>query len=70
MEEKPKELSLEERMQKMEDIIRRMESMEMTLEESFRLYKEGMDQLKACSDMIDTVEKDLQIIEEGGSENE
>lgn len=70
MEEKQKELSLEERMQKMEDIIRRMENMEMTLDESFRLYKEGMEQLKKCSDMIDTVEKELQIIEEGGNDNE
>ncbi|MBO4696250.1 MAG: exodeoxyribonuclease VII small subunit [Lachnospiraceae bacterium] len=70
MEEKQKELSLEERMQKMEDIIRRMENMELTLDESFRLYKDGMEQLKKCSEMIDTVEKELQIIEEGGNDNE
>ncbi len=70
MAEQEKDLSLEERMQKMEDIIRRMESMEMTLDESFRLYKEGMEQLQKCSDMIDTVEKELQIIEEGGNEDE
>lgn len=69
-EKKQTEPSLEERMQKMEEIIRRMESMEMTLTESFELYKEGMEQLKKCGEMIDSVEKELQIIEEGGSENE
>ena len=44
--------------------------MELTLDESFRLYREGMEQLKKCSEMIDTVEKELQIIEEDGTADE
>ena len=66
MADSNKEVSLENRMQQMEDIIRRMESMELSLDESFRLYKDGMEQLKVCAEMIDTVEKQLQVIEEGG----
>lgn len=68
MADSNKDVSLENRMQQMEDIIRRMESMELSLDESFRLYKDGMEQLKVCAEMIDTVEKQLQVIEEGGSD--
>ncbi|MBO4280699.1 MAG: exodeoxyribonuclease VII small subunit [Lachnospiraceae bacterium] len=65
-----KKASLESRMQKMEEILKKMENMELTLDESFRLYREGMEQLKKCSEMIDTVEKELQIIEEDGTADE
>lgn len=65
-----KDISLEERMQKTEDILRRMETMELTLQESFKLYSEGMEELQKCSEMIDSVEKQLQIIEEGGNTDE
>ncbi|MBO7631275.1 MAG: exodeoxyribonuclease VII small subunit [Lachnospiraceae bacterium] len=70
MAEEKKEVSLETRMQQMEEILRKMESMELTLDESFRLYREGMEQLKKCSEMIDNVEKELQIIEEDGTADE
>ena len=65
-----KDISLEERMQETEDILRRMETMELTLQESFKLYREGMEELQKCSEMIDSVEKQLQIIEEGGNTDE
>ena len=39
---------------------------EVTLEESFRLYHRGIDLLKACSDKIDRVEKQIQILDEEG----
>ena len=65
-----KEITLEERMQQTEEILRKMETMELTLQESFRLYREGMEQLQKCSEIIDSVEKQLQIIEEGGNTDE
>ena len=38
----------------------------MSLEETFRLYQEGMRLLKNCSEQIDRVEKQMiQIDEEG-----
>lgn len=65
-----KEITLEERMQQTEEILRKMGTMELTLQESFKLYREGMEQLQKCSEMIDSVEKQLQIIEEGGNTDE
>lgn len=65
-----KGITLEERMQQTEEILRKMETMELTLQESFRLYREGMEQLQKCSEMIDSVEKQLQIIKEGGNTDE
>ena len=70
MAEELEQKTLEERMEMLQDIIERLESSELSLDESFRLYKEGMQQLQLCNGMIDTVEKELQIIEEGGAENE
>ncbi len=70
MAEELEEKTLEERMEMLTDIIDRLESSDLSLDESFRLYKEGMQQLQLCNGMIDTVEKELQIIEEGGTENE
>lgn len=70
MTEEKKDGTLENRMQQMEEILKRMESMELSLDESFKLYRQGMEQLQKCNEMVDTVEKQLQIIEEGGTIDE
>lgn len=70
MAEEIENQSLEERMRILQDMISRLESADLSLEESFQLYKDGMDQLQKCNSMIDRVEKQLQVIEEGGIENE
>lgn len=70
MTEEKKDGTLENRMQQMEEILERMESMELSLDESFKLYRQGMEQLQKCNEMVDTVEKQLQIIEEGGTIDE
>ena len=51
--------------QELEQVLEAMEQ-EVTLEESFRLYHRGVDLLKACSDKIDRVEKQIQILDEEG----
>lgn len=70
MAEEIENQSLEERMRILQDMISRLESADLSLEESFQLYKDGMEQLQKCNSMIDRVEKQLQVIEEGGIENE
>ena len=40
------------------------------LEESFELYKEGMDMLKHCREVIDDVEKKVIMLSENGGNNE
>ena len=67
---KKEEMSLEEMFSKMENIIGEMEKGDVKLEESFRLYNEGMQLLKKCSEPIDTVEKKVLILEENGETHE
>ena len=59
------ERTLEEEFQELEQVLEAMEQ-EVTLEESFLLYHRGIDLLKACSDKIDRVEKQIQILDEEG----
>lgn len=60
-------LSLEEAFAKIEELMENMSSDTVTLEDSFTLYKDGMELLKACSDKIDTVEKKVQMLNAEGS---
>jgi len=66
MAEKEKKLSLEENFEGLEEILERLESDELPLEEAFKAYSDGMRLLKACNDQIDRVEKQvLKLTEEG-----
>lgn len=67
---KKEELSLEEMFAQMESIIGEMEKGDVKLEESFRLYNEGMQLLKKCNETIDTVEKKVLVLEENGETHE
>ncbi len=67
--EEAKQPSLEESMKALEEIIVRMEEEELPLEQSFSMYKQGMDLLMQCNKAVDKVEKELKIIEEGGSDD-
>lgn len=48
-------------------IMEELEKEDVSLEDSFRLYQEGMKLLKECNDSIDKVEKKLMILEEDGT---
>ncbi|MCM1175070.1 MAG: exodeoxyribonuclease VII small subunit [Blautia sp.] len=61
------EFSLEEAFEQVEGTIALLEEEDITLEESFRAYQEGMKLLQYCNDKIDRVEKQvLKINEDGG----
>ena len=61
-----KERTLEETFALLDEKIAQLENSEISLEDSFRVYKEGMELLKDCSSKIDTVEKKtLQINQDG-----
>ncbi|MDO4622742.1 MAG: exodeoxyribonuclease VII small subunit [Eubacteriales bacterium] len=64
------DISLEEAFARLDTLIERMESREISLEDSFQLYKEGMDLLKTSKDKIDTVEKKMQQINADGEIND
>ena len=61
-----KQETLEEKLSQIEAIIRKMEEPEVSLEESFQLYQAGIEQLKNCNQMLDTVEKKMQILNLNG----
>lgn len=67
--EEAKQPSLEESIKALEEVIACMEEEELSLEQSFSMYKKGMDLLMQCNKAVDRVEKELKIIEEGGSDD-
>ncbi len=59
-------MELETLFQQVEEIIEKMQEGEVSLEESFSLYENGMKTLKKCNDKIDSVEKKLLKMNEKG----
>lgn len=68
--EEKKELSLEQSLEALEQVMEELGSPELSLEESFMKYKQGMDLLLQCNRAIDKVEKELMILEENGISDE
>ncbi len=66
MSQENEELTLEEAFAKLDALADQMENADISLEESFRIYKEGMDLLKISREKIDVVEKKMQQINEDG----
>lgn len=64
--EEPK-LSVEEAFSKIESKIQALDSEDISLEDSFKEYQEGMNLLKYCHDAIEEVEQKVQKIAEDGS---
>lgn len=64
------ELTLEQSLEQLEQVMESLSSPELTLEESFAKYKQGMDLLLQCNRAIDKVEKELMILEENGISDE
>lgn len=58
--------SLEETFQELSLIIEKMQEREVTLEESFSLYEQGIHKLKLCNDKIDSVEKKMLLLNQQG----
>ena len=69
MSEKKKE-NLEEMFKDLEELIGKMENEEITLEQTFDLYNNGMELLKKCNLSIDEVEKKVLILDENGETDE
>lgn len=69
MSEKKKE-NLEEMFKDLEELIGKMENEEITLEQTFDLYNNGMELLKKCNLSIDEVEKKVLVLDESGETDE
>ncbi|MCM1113210.1 MAG: exodeoxyribonuclease VII small subunit [Muribaculum sp.] len=63
------EATLEENFARLEETIGRLEDEEISLEEAFAAYSEGMKLLQTCNGQIDRVEKQvMKLAEDGGME--
>lgn len=69
MSEKKKE-NLEEMFKDLGELIGKMENEEITLEQTFDLYNNGMELLKKCNLSIDEVEKKVLVLDENGETDE
>jgi len=64
------DLTIEESLKELDGIVERLESREISLEDSFSIYQKGMELLRQCSSKIDTVEKKMLKINENGEFSE
>ena len=61
-------MKIEDRFEEIDKIIEGLEHSELALDESFELYKKGMDIIKECNKEIDKVEKQLIVLSEESDE--
>lgn len=64
-----KQAGIEENFQKLDEIIAALEESDVTLEQSFKLYNEGMKLVKSCNTQLDKVEKQMIILGENGEDD-
>ena len=65
-----KTITLEERFEHIEEIINKMETGDVSLDMSFELYKNGLEEIKAANTMLDDIEKAMLVLNEDGSMEE
>lgn len=58
------EMSLEEAFDELDALIEKMETSSLPLEETFRLYKQGLSLVEYCNQKIEKVECDIQKVTE------
>ncbi len=59
-------MTIEENFAKIEETIEKLEQDDISLEEAFAAYSDGMKLLKECNDQIDKVEKKVLKLAEDG----
>ena len=62
-----KKLNIEEHFTNIEEIIEKMESNTSSLDETFELYKKGLDEIKQANQALDKIEKEMLVL---NAENE
>ena len=63
-------MEINEIFEKLDDIQEKMQSEEISLEDSFRYYAEAMELLKQCDEQIGAVEETVRILDENGEKHE
>ncbi|MET3574801.1 exodeoxyribonuclease VII small subunit [Bhargavaea ullalensis] len=69
MEERKEEIKFEEAISRLEEIVRRLESGDVPLEDAISLYKKGLELSAVCHGKLQAAEKQLvTLIGEDGSQ--
>lgn len=69
-EKQADEMTLEEAFARLDAVVEALESRDISLEDSFQAYQEGMNLLKLCNDKIDQVEKKILVMNGDGGLDE
>ncbi len=64
-----KQAGIEENFEKLDEIIAALEGADVTLEQSFKMYNEGIKLVKSCNAQLDKVEKQMIILGEHGEDD-
>ena len=59
-------ITLEECFLNIENILEQMEEGDISLDQSFELYKKGLGEIKAANELLDTVEKEMLVLTANG----
>ena len=59
-------MTLEATLTNVETIIKQMEASDVSLEEAFSLYQQGVMHIKECNRMLDEVEKKMLVLNQNG----
>ena len=60
--ENVQEASLEEMFEQLDSLIEKMQGKDMTLEETFAGYKQGLELVEKCSSKIEKIECDIKLL--------
>ena len=61
------EMTYEQAVSELEEIISRLESGEASLDDSIALYSRGMELSKFCKEKLDAIEKKISILSQDGA---
>ena len=62
--------TVEELFARIESALERMQQEDVTLEESFALYEQGVSDIRRCTEMLDLVEKKMLVLSAEGVKEE
>ena len=65
-----KKENLEEMFDRLDQVIRTLEGEDVSLEEAFGLYDQGMKLIRRCNQTINEVEKKILVLDENGEKHE
>ena len=63
MEKKEKMVSFEENLRELEDIVKKLESGDISLDEMLELYEQGIARTKECNAQLKNAEQKISILE-------